>query len=307
MVKQGDDQLMDGKFDRALELYMQAEPLAPSNPYIHFRIARAAGKLGKADVGLQAITELILLSPEAAQDQEVVDLKAAFEAQRTANNRAAPGQNSTRSTNSPSDANQLVKAGQQSRLGEDNRKSFDSITVRQLNIVDASGTPRIILSTDSDGAIVKMLNKKGNVALLLAMESDGQGRFELLDKDKNPLVQIGVDRLSNGEVKTGNAAGNALTSLTSDSTGAGLVTVSDYRGTNLVQVGAGNNGFGAVLVGNSSGYPLVAISSSSSATAGIIDLANSAGYISLQIDGEHRRIWRANFPGDSNGLAWPSQ
>jgi hypothetical protein len=78
LYKQGDAKDDAGQTAAALELYLKAKALAPSDPGIYFRIAVTAGKLRKRDVCLEAITNLIQLEPKAKQDTNLLALQASF-------------------------------------------------------------------------------------------------------------------------------------------------------------------------------------------------------------------------------------
>ncbi len=77
--KQGDVKADANDSPAALSLYLKAKALAPEDPGIHYRLATTAGKLHRADLGLEAINNLIRLDPKAAKDPEIQALKASFE------------------------------------------------------------------------------------------------------------------------------------------------------------------------------------------------------------------------------------
>src|SRR2546422_1708691 len=59
----------------ALELYVKAKTLVPNDAGLHYRIATTAGKLKKAHVCLEAITNLIRLDPRAGVDTVIPSLR----------------------------------------------------------------------------------------------------------------------------------------------------------------------------------------------------------------------------------------
>jgi hypothetical protein len=372
-VKKGDEQLNSQHFDRALEFYLKAKPLAAEDPSIHFRIAKAARGLGKSDVGLQAINELVRLAPKAEKDSEVLELRTAFSTQQATNLTAGMDKFASNAASPSPPTNVASKEVRpQSNVGNKERTSFDTLTTRELIIADATGNPRMVLNTDSAGGWIKVLNTRGSVALQLevadsgglitvrddqarprieagisksgngvmrmmnatgknlvtiATDGDGDGWISIADKEGNEglslgigdgglftlrnksgqsVAQMGASSDGVGVMKTSGANGKDLVILTADGNSDGVLSVSDKQGREVFSAKVNEGGSGLVSIRDSSGKALVTISSVD-ADKGMIQIGDGRGNTLLQIDGQKRRIWSAEYPGSSSGKVWPSQ
>lgn len=75
-----------------------------------------------------------------------------------------------------------------------NHLHIDSITTRSLSVVDNSGVPRIVLSTDHKGAVstIEFLDDSGERKLVLEVENEAV-RICVSSTDSKPGITVGRD------------------------------------------------------------------------------------------------------------------
>ena len=90
LIKQGTARENEGKNADALSCLIEAKGILPDEPGIHYRIARVAAKLNRADVGKEAIATLFKLEPKAKNDPDVLAWQATLEKPATNSPTSSP-------------------------------------------------------------------------------------------------------------------------------------------------------------------------------------------------------------------------
>jgi len=74
LIKEGDNKQDLHYFDDALIAYAKATQFTPDDPRIYWRIACAAERAGRPEIGIQALRTLVLLDPALDHNPDVQDL-----------------------------------------------------------------------------------------------------------------------------------------------------------------------------------------------------------------------------------------
>jgi len=176
---------------------------------------------------------------------------------------------------------QLTNLQQRILAATDSRTSFDSLTTKELKVLDSTGNLRVLMGTDADGGKITVLNSQGTVALVFDVNS-GAGTVVVNDKRGNTAVFAGMNDGGRGLLKIMNESGKGTVAMASDINGDGVILMMDKLERNLVKIES--------LSGD-----------------GFIEVLDKQGNSAVQVDGQNRRIWSANYSGASQGTVWPGK
>jgi hypothetical protein len=72
--------------------------------------------------------------------------------------------------------------------GHYDQQTFDKITVKEFELVDANGKPRVSIKIEPDGeAVFRMMDRTGTIRVKVAAGEDGSG-LVLLDGSTEPAI-----------------------------------------------------------------------------------------------------------------------
>ena len=72
--------------------------------------------------------------------------------------------------------------------GQHDQQTFNKITVKEFEVVDANGKPRASIKIEPDGeAVFRMMDKLGTIRVKIAAGEDGSG-LVLLDDSTEPAI-----------------------------------------------------------------------------------------------------------------------
>jgi hypothetical protein len=129
------------------------------------------------------------------------------------------------------------------------------LNTRELRIVDASGTPRIVLTAESGQPAFRVLGDDGTAMVSIALDSGGHASLKLSNRDaKLPTASIGID--DKGAHVKFDKPGGASSYLFLNNAGESGIVLIDKLGARRLDILLPANGDAVVQRFGSSGQPL---------------------------------------------------
>jgi hypothetical protein len=129
------------------------------------------------------------------------------------------------------------------------------LDTRELRIVDASGTPRIVLTAESGQPAFRVLGEDGTAMVSIALDSGGRASLKLINRDaKLPTASIEIDD-KEAHVKF-DKPGGASSYLFLNNAGESGVVLIDKSGARRLDILLPANGDAVVRRFGSSGQPV---------------------------------------------------
>jgi hypothetical protein len=169
----------------------------------------------------------------------------------------------------------LTKLEQQAGTRPDLPRVFDTLSAKEIKVVDAAGEPRAILGTDSDGGLVRILDSQKRTVVILSATKSG-GQVSINDNQSRGAVLAAVLPNGNPVISVQNTLRKTpvVTLGCTDYDGDGYLTVSDRLGQSVVFAGVATSN-GVVFLNNAAGKTLAIIGASGE--SGFVTLENAAG------------------------------
>jgi hypothetical protein len=129
------------------------------------------------------------------------------------------------------------------------------LNTRELRIVDASGTPRIVLTAETGQAAFRVLGDDGTAIVSIALDSGGHASLKLSNPDaKLPTASIEID--DKGAHVKFDKPGSASSYLFLNNAGESGVVLIDKSGARRLAILLPTNGDAVVQRFGSSGRPI---------------------------------------------------
>ena len=138
-------------------------------------------------------------------------------------------------------------------MGATNQKIVsDELICKKLIIINDKNKERIILSTNSNGGKMQIMNNYGELANSFGTNENGSGFLSSYNNYGVPTFSAGTGSNGNGFIKTFNKDGNIRTYLGASSNG-GLFSIFNNWDIQIGTIGTSNNNYGQIKLFNQYG------------------------------------------------------
>ena len=125
-------------------------------------------------------------------------------------------------------------------IAQDEKKDAQELTVKKLTVVDAGGKPRVVLSFDKEGGLIRVLNTKDKDIAILDNDAIG-GTMRLFGNNEKRLLVIGANK-DGCQINACDPEGKIRAYLGVDAAKEGYVSLRNVADKTILICGADDDG-----------------------------------------------------------------